>query len=138
MKEDVINRCLTYVFVIIMAVFLTKSQWGDSVVDIVADNRGEQFLIVDTAAMQCVPLTFASVAEENMELNVSSVGYSISTSDAITFNIRTDISAPMLYLYDTVSGRFYCLNETAKIVFNGENYDINYFFPKCEISSKKM
>lgn len=138
MKEDIINRCLTYVFVIIMAAFLTKSQWGDSVVDIVADNRGEQFLIVDTAAVQCVPLTFASVAEGNMELNVTSIGYSIATNDEITFNIRTDIVVPVLYLYDTVSGHFYCLNGKTEIAFNGENYNIKYFFPKCEISLKKI
>ena len=138
MKEDIINRCLTYVFVIIMAVFLTKSQWGNSVVDIVAENEGEQFLIVDTVALQCVPLTFASVADGNMEMNIASMGYSIATNDSVTFNIRPDIAEPALYLYDRENGQVYYLNELNKFVFDSGEYEIKYFFPKCKIGIKKI
>lgn len=138
MKEDIINRCLTYVFVIIMAVFLTKSQWGNSVVDIVAENEGEQFLIVDTVALQCVPLTFACVADGNMEMNIASMGYSIATNDSVTFNIRTDIAEPALYLYDRENGQVYYLNELNKFVFDSGEYEIKYFFPKCKIGIKKI
>lgn len=118
MKEDVINRCLTYVFVIIMAIFLTKSQWGDSMADIVEENSTEQFVIVDADALQYVPLTFANVTDGNMEMNIASMGYSIATNDSITFNIRTDIAEPALYLYDRENGQVYCLNELNKFVFD--------------------
>ena len=104
MKEDVINRCLTYVFVIIMATFLTKSQWGDSMADIVAENSTEQFVIVDADALQYVPLTFANVTDGNMEMNIASMGYSTATNDSVTFNIRTDIAQTALYLYDREKG----------------------------------
>ena len=102
MREDVINRCLTYVFVIIMAAFLTKSQWGDSMADIVAENSAEQFVIVDADELQYVPLTFANVTDGNMEMNIASVGYSIATNDSVTFNIRTDIAETAL-LYASFS-----------------------------------
>lgn len=138
MKEDVINRCLTYVFVIIMAIFLTKSQWGDSMADIVEENSTEQFVIVDADALQYVPLTFANVTDGNMEMNIASMGYSIATNDSITFNIRTDIAEPALYLYDRENGQVYCLNELNKFVFDSGEYEIKYFFPKCKIGIKNI
>ena len=130
MKEDVINRCLTYVFVIIIATFLTKSQWGDSMADIVAENSTEQFVIVDADALQYVPLTFANVTDGNMEMNIASIGYSIATNDSVTFNIRTDIAETALYLYDRENGQVYYLNELNKFVFDSGEYEIKYFFPK--------
>ena len=138
MKEDVINRCLTYVFVIIIATFLTKSQWGDSMADIVAENSTEQFVIVDADALQYVPLTFANVTDGNMEMNIASIGYSIDTNDSVTFNIRTDIAETALYLYDRENGQVYYLNELNKFVFDSGEYEIKYFFPKCKIGIKNI
>ena len=138
MREDVINRCLTYVFVIIMAAFLTKSQWGDSMADIVAENSTEQFVIVDADALQYVSLTFANVTDGNMEMNIASMGYSIATNDSVTFNIRTDIAEPALYLYDREKGQVFCLDESNKYAFDSGEYEIKYFFPKCKIGIKKI
>lgn len=138
MKEDVINRCLTYVFVIIIATFLTKSQWGDSMADIVAENSTEQFVIVDADALQYVPLTFANVTDGNMEMNIASMGYSTATNDSVTFNIRTDIAQTALYLYDREKGQVYYLNESNKFAFNSGEYEIKYFFPKCKIGIKNI
>ena len=138
MREDVINRCLTYVFVIIMAAFLTKSQWGDSMADIVAENSAEQFVIVDADELQYVPLTFANVTDGNMEMNIASVGYSIATNDSVTFNIRTDIAETALYLYDREKGQVFCLDESNKFAFDCGEYEIKYFFPKCKIGIKKI
>lgn len=138
MREDAINRCLTYVFVIIMAAFLTKSQWGDSMADIVAENSTEQFVIVDADALQYVPLTFANVIDGNMEMNIASVGYSVATNDSVTFNIRTDMAQPALYLYDREKGQVYYLNESNRFAFDSGEYEVKYFFPKCKIGIKKI
>jgi len=121
-----------------MAVFLTKSQWGDSMTDIVAENSSEQFVIVDADALQYVPLTFANVTDGNMEMNIASMGYSTATNDSVTFNIRTDIAQPALYLYDREKGQVYYLNESNKFAFDSGEYEIKYFFPKCKIGIKNI
>lgn len=134
MREDVINRCLTYVFVIIMAAFLTKSQWGDSMADIVAENSTEQFVIVVADELQYVPLTFANVTDGNMEMNIASVGYSIATNDSVTFNIRTDIAETALYFYDREKGQVFCLDEANKFAFDSGEYEIKYFFQNVKLA----